>query len=85
MWKWKRYWGYPDRVWPLSTLLPLSSRCNMYSNICNRRRSPDNLHCRRGTRLGNLCLKMRFLIVLLWHNMHDKNTSLVHLCCQKQT
>jgi hypothetical protein len=45
--------------------LPLSSRCNMYNNLCNRRRSPDNLHYRRGTRLGNLCLKMRFLIVLL--------------------
>jgi hypothetical protein len=25
---------------------------------------PDNLHCRRGTRLGNLYLKMRFLTVL---------------------
>jgi hypothetical protein len=47
--------------------LPLSSRCNMYNTLCNRRRrrSPDNLHCKRGTRPGNLCLKMRFLTVLL--------------------
>jgi hypothetical protein len=44
--------------------LPLSSRCNKYSSLCNRR-SPGNLHCRRGTRPGNLCLKMRFLIVLM--------------------
>jgi hypothetical protein len=44
--------------------LPLSSRCNMYSSLCNRR-SPGNLHCRRGTRPGNLCLKMRFLTVLM--------------------
>jgi hypothetical protein len=29
--------------------LPLSSRCNKYSSLCNRR-SPGNLHCRRGTR-----------------------------------
>jgi hypothetical protein len=42
--------------------LPLSSRCNKYSSLCNRR-SPGNLHCRRGTRPGNLCLNMRFLTV----------------------
>jgi hypothetical protein len=64
--------------------LPLSSRRNMHSSLCNRR-SPGNLHCRRGTRLGNLCLKMRFLTVLLGQNRNDQNTSLVHLCCQKQT
>jgi hypothetical protein len=63
--------------------LPLSSRCNKYSNLCNRR-SPGNLHCRRGTRPGNLCLKMRFLTVLMGQNRTDQNTSLVHLCCQKQ-
>jgi hypothetical protein len=44
--------------------LPLSSRCNMYNSLCNRR-SPDNLHFRRGTRPGNLYLKMRFLTVLM--------------------
>jgi hypothetical protein len=65
--------------------LPLSSRCNKYNNLCNRRRSPVNLHCRRGTRPGNLYLKMRFLTVLLGQNRNDQNTSLVHLCCQKQT
>jgi hypothetical protein len=63
--------------------LPLSSRCNKYSILCNRR-SPGNHHCRRGTRLGNLCLKMRFLTMLMGQNMTDQNTSLVHLCCQKQ-
>jgi hypothetical protein len=63
--------------------LPLSSRCNKYSSLCNRR-SPGNLHCRRGTRQGNLCLKMRFLTMLMGHNRTDQNTSLVHLCCQKQ-
>jgi hypothetical protein len=42
--------------------LPISSRCKKYNSLCNRR-SPDNLHCRRGTRPGNLCLNMRFLIV----------------------
>jgi hypothetical protein len=42
--------------------LPLNSRCNKYNSLCNRR-SPGNLHCRRGTTPGNLCLKMRFLIV----------------------
>jgi hypothetical protein len=63
--------------------LPLSSRCNKYSSLCNRR-NPGNLHRRRGTRLGNLCLKMRFLIVLMGQNMTDQNTNLVHLCCQKQ-
>jgi hypothetical protein len=31
--------------------LPLSSRCNKYSSLCNRR-IPGNLHCRRGTRPG---------------------------------
>jgi hypothetical protein len=35
--------------------LPLSSRCNKYNSLCNRRRSLGNLHCRRGTRPGNLC------------------------------
>jgi hypothetical protein len=64
--------------------LPLSSKCNKYNNHCNRR-SPGNLHCRRGTRPGNLCLKKRFLTVLLGQNRNDQNTSLVHLCCQKQT
>jgi hypothetical protein len=63
--------------------LPLSSRCNKYNILCNRR-SPGNLHCRRGTRPGNLCLKMRFLTVLMGKNGIDQNTSLVHLCCQKQ-
>jgi hypothetical protein len=63
--------------------LPLSSRCNKYSSLCNRR-SPGNLHCRRGTRPGNLYLKIRFLTVLLGQNKTDQNTSLVHLCCQKQ-
>jgi hypothetical protein len=32
--------------------LPLSSRCNKYNSLYNRR-SPGNLHCRRGTRPGN--------------------------------
>jgi hypothetical protein len=63
--------------------LPLSSRCNKYSSLCNRR-SPCNLHYRRGTRLGNLCIKKRFLTVLMGQNRTDQNTSLVHLCCQKQ-
>jgi hypothetical protein len=63
--------------------LPLSSRCNKYSSLCNRR-SPGNLHYRWGTRPGNICLKMRFLTVLLGQNRNDQNTSLVHLCCQKQ-
>jgi hypothetical protein len=62
---------------------PLSSRCNKYNSLCNRR-SPGNLHCRKGTRPGNLYLKMRFLTILLGKNMNDQNTSLVHLCCQKQ-
>jgi hypothetical protein len=57
--------------------LPLSSRCNKYSSLCNRR-SPSNLHYRRGARPGNLCLKMRFLTMLLGQNMTDQNTSLVH-------
>jgi hypothetical protein len=60
--------------------LPLRSRCNKYSSLCNRR-SPGNLHCRRGTRPGYLCLKMRLLTVLLGQNRTDQNTSLVHLCC----
>jgi hypothetical protein len=47
--------------------LPLRSRCNKYNNLCNRR-SPGNLHCRRGTRPENLCLKMRFLTVLMGQN-----------------
>jgi hypothetical protein len=63
--------------------LPLSSRCNKYNSLCNRR-SPGNLHCKRGTRPGNLCLKMRFLTVLMGQNRTDQNTSLVHLCCKKQ-
>jgi hypothetical protein len=63
--------------------LPLSSRCNKYNNLCNRRRL-GNLHCRRGTRPGNLCVKMRFLTVLMGQNRTDQNTSLVHQCCQKQ-
>jgi hypothetical protein len=63
--------------------LPLSSRCNKYISLCNRR-SLGNLHCKRGTRPGNLCPKMRFLTVLMGQNMTDQNTSLVHLCCQKQ-
>jgi hypothetical protein len=29
--------------------LPLSSRCYKYGNLCNRRTSPDNLNCKRGT------------------------------------
>jgi hypothetical protein len=64
--------------------IPLSSRCNKYSSLCNRM-SPCDLHCRRGTMPENLCLKMRFLTVLLGQNRNDQNTSLVHLCCQKQT
>jgi hypothetical protein len=63
--------------------LPLSSRCNKYNSLCNRR-SPGNLHCRRGTRSGNLCLKMRFLTMLMGQNRTDQNAILVHLCCQKQ-
>jgi hypothetical protein len=43
--------------------LPLSSRCNKYNSLYNRR-SSGNLYYRRGTRPGNLCLKMRFLTVL---------------------
>jgi hypothetical protein len=63
--------------------LPLSSRFNKYSSLCNMR-SPGNLHCRRGARPGNLYLKIRFLIVLMGQNRTDQNTSPVHLCCQKQ-
>jgi hypothetical protein len=63
--------------------LPLSSRCNKYSSLYNRR-SRVNLQCRRGTRPGNLCLKMRFLTVLSGQNRTGQNTSLMHLCCQKQ-
>jgi hypothetical protein len=44
--------------------LPLSSRCNKYNSLCNRR-SPGNLHCKRGTRPGNLCVKMIFLTMLM--------------------
>jgi hypothetical protein len=62
---------------------PLSSRCNKYNSLCNRR-SPGNLHYRRGTRPGNLYLTMRFLTVLMGQNRTDQNTSLVHLCCQKK-
>jgi hypothetical protein len=40
----------------------------MYNNLCNRRRSSGNLHCRRGTMPGNLYLKMRFLTILLGLN-----------------
>jgi hypothetical protein len=43
----------------------LSSRCNKYISLCNRRRILGNFHYIRGTRTGNLCLKMRFLTVLL--------------------
>jgi hypothetical protein len=63
--------------------LPLSSRCNKYNSLYSRR-SPGNLHYRWGTRPGNLCQKMRFLTVLMGQNRTDQNTSLVHLCCQKQ-
>jgi hypothetical protein len=63
--------------------LPLSSRCNKYSSLCNRR-NPGNLHCRRGARPGKLCVKMRFLTVLMGQNKNDQNRSLVHLYCQKQ-
>jgi hypothetical protein len=62
--------------------LPLRSRCSKYISLCNRR-SLGNLHCRRGTMPGNLCLKMRFLTVLIGQNRTDQNTSLVQLCCQK--
>jgi hypothetical protein len=62
--------------------LPLSNTCNKYSILYNRR-SPGNLHCRRGTRPGNIYLTMRFLTVLMEQNRTNKNTSLVHLCCQK--
>jgi hypothetical protein len=60
--------------------LPLSSRCNKYNSLYNRR-SLGNLHCKRGTRPGNLCIKMRFLTVLMGQNRTNQNTSLVHLCC----
>jgi hypothetical protein len=63
--------------------LPLSSRCNKYSSLRNKR-SPGNLHCRKGTRPRILYLKMRFLTVLMGQNKTDQNTSLVHLCYQKQ-
>jgi hypothetical protein len=53
--------------------LPLSSRCNKYSSLCNWR-SLGNLHCIRGTRPGNICLKMRFLTVLMGQNKTDQNT-----------
>jgi hypothetical protein len=33
--------------------LPLSSRGNRYNSLYSRRRSPGNLHYRRGTRPGN--------------------------------
>jgi hypothetical protein len=45
-------------------------------------RGSSNLHFRRRTKPGNLYLKMRFVIVLLWKN-RNQNTSLVYLCCQK--
>jgi hypothetical protein len=64
--------------------LPLSSRCNKYNSLYNRR-SPGNLHCRRGTRLGNLCLNMRFLTVLMGQNRIDQNTSLVHAYVMEHT
>jgi hypothetical protein len=64
--------------------LPLSSRCNKYISLYSRR-SPSNLHCIRGTRPGNLYLKMRFLTILLRQNRNNQNTSLVHLCCHKQS
>jgi hypothetical protein len=54
--------------------LPLSSRWNKYNNLCNRR-SQGNIHCRRGTRPGNLYLKMRFLTVIMGQNRTDQNTS----------
>jgi hypothetical protein len=63
--------------------LLLSSRCNKYNSLYNTR-NPGNVYSRRGTRPGNLCLKMRFLTVLMGQNRTDQNTSLVHLCCQKQ-
>jgi hypothetical protein len=63
--------------------LPLSSRCNKYNSLYNRR-SSGNIHCRTGTRPRNLCVKTRFLTVLMGQNRTDQNTSLVHLCCQKQ-
>jgi hypothetical protein len=44
----------------------------MYNNLCNRRRTPGILHCRRGIMPGNLFLKMRFLTVLLGQNMNDQ-------------
>jgi hypothetical protein len=68
--------------WSASNL-PLCSRCNKYSSLCNRR-SRGNLHYRRGTRTENIYLKMRFLTVLMGQNKTGHNTSLVHLCCQKQ-
>jgi hypothetical protein len=63
--------------------LPLNSRCNKYNSLCNKR-SPGNLHCRRGTWPRNLCLNMRFLTVLMGQNGTDQKTILVHLYCQKQ-
>jgi hypothetical protein len=66
--------------------LHLSSSCNMRisnrqnSIHCNRRRSPSDLPCRRGTRPGNLCLKMRFLTVLLGQNRNAKIQALDQCC-----
>jgi hypothetical protein len=65
--------------WRSAGSLPLGSRCNKYNSLFNRR-NLGNLHCRRGTRPGNLCLKMKFLTMLMGHNRTDQNTSLVHLC-----
>jgi hypothetical protein len=59
--------------------LPLSSRCNKYSSLCNRR-SPCNLHNKRGTRPG----KDEILNCVNGTEQNRQNTSLVHLCCQKQ-
>jgi hypothetical protein len=44
--------------------LPLSSRCNKYNSLFNRR-SPGNLHYRRGTRPGNLYL-LAVVAAIFW-------------------
>jgi hypothetical protein len=45
---------------------------------------PRQSPLQKGNQARNFCLKMRFLTVLMGQNRTDQNTSLVHLCCQKQ-
>jgi hypothetical protein len=44
----------------------ISNRRNSSLSSSRRRRSLGNLHCRRGTKPGKLCLKMGFLTVFYW-------------------